>query len=114
MEANNSQHQDSKQIPSERNKNKFFTWIYHKLRNPNIRRKIISAKSRGERKQNPFKEQQQDWSNYSITQMNKKIWPEHNIQRENNYLPRILLPLTSFSGKMTIKIAQIQNLTVTK
>ena len=39
---------------------------------------------------------------------------EYNIQRENNYLPRILLPLKSFSGKMTIKIVQIQNLTVTK
>ena len=31
MEANNSQNQDSKQIPSERIKNKFFTRIYHKL-----------------------------------------------------------------------------------
>ena len=34
-------------------------------RNPNIRRKIIRA-TRGERKQNPFKEQQQDW--YLTTQ----------------------------------------------
>lgn len=31
MEANNSQNQDSKQIASERIKNKFFTRIYHKL-----------------------------------------------------------------------------------
>lgn len=54
MEANNSQHQDSKQIPSERNKINFYMDIYHKLRNPNIRRKIISA-TRGERKQTLLK-----------------------------------------------------------
>lgn len=57
-EANNSQNQDSKQIPSERNKNKFLIWIYHKLQKPKYKEK--NHKSNQREKKNPFKEQQQD------------------------------------------------------
>lgn len=49
MEANNSQNQDSKQIASERIKNKFFTRIYHKLQKPKYKEKNHKSNQRGKK-----------------------------------------------------------------